>query len=61
MQTRVYVIFSHTEQCCEIMHMTPKAFINLCQGIRGTDTIKDAFQLINMEQVVKFLHILDIT
>jgi len=33
----------HTERCCDIIRMGPVAFINLCQQIRGTWMVKDAF------------------
>jgi len=33
----------HTERCRDIIRMGPKTFINLCQRIRGTMMVKDAF------------------
>jgi len=33
----------HTERCRDIIRMGPKTFINLCQRIRGTRIVKDAF------------------
>ncbi|XP_068466573.1 uncharacterized protein [Phaseolus vulgaris] len=48
----------HTERCRDIIRMSPEAFINLCQRIRGTDMVKDAFRSIVEEQVAKFLHII---
>jgi len=32
----------HIERCCDIIRMDSKAFINLCQRIRGTGMVKDA-------------------
>jgi len=32
-----------TKRCRDIIRMGPKAFINLCQRIRGTKMVKDAF------------------
>nr|KYP59498.1 Putative nuclease HARBI1 [Cajanus cajan] len=47
----------HTEQCRHIICMGPMAFITLCERIRGTGLVKDAFRSIVEEQVAKFLHI----
>jgi len=38
--------------------MGPKAFINLCQRIRGTDKVKDAFGSTIEEQVARCLRII---
>jgi len=48
-----------TERCRDIFSMGLKAFINLCQRIRGTRMVKDAFRSTTEEQVAKFLHIID--
>jgi len=48
----------HTERCRDIIRMAPKAFINLCQRLRGTRMVKDAFRSTVEEQVAKFLHII---
>ncbi|KAL2347776.1 hypothetical protein Fmac_001776 [Flemingia macrophylla] len=47
----------HTEQCRDIIRMGPEAFINLCQRVRATGLVKDAFRSTVEEQVAKFLHI----
>jgi len=44
----------HTERCRDINHMSSEAFINLCQRIKGTMMVKDAYNL----QLTKFLHII---
>nr|KYP48369.1 Putative nuclease HARBI1 [Cajanus cajan] len=38
--------------------MGPAAFINLCERVRATGLVKDAFQSTVEEQVAKFLHII---
>ena len=48
----------HTERCRDIIRMIPEAFINLCQRIRGTGMVKDAFRSTVEEQVATFLHII---
>jgi len=48
----------HTEQCHDIIHMGPKAFLQLCQQIRGTGLVKDAYRSTVEEQVAKFLQII---
>ncbi|KAL2319923.1 hypothetical protein Fmac_028892 [Flemingia macrophylla] len=50
-----YII--HTEQCRDIIRMGPMAFINLCERLRATGLVKDAFRSTVEEQVAKFLHI----
>ncbi|KAL2341130.1 hypothetical protein Fmac_009070 [Flemingia macrophylla] len=47
----------HTEQCRDIIRMGPMAFINLCERVRATGLVKDAFRSTVEEQVAKFLHI----
>ena len=46
----------HTERCRDIIRMSPEAFINLCQRIRGTGMVKDAFRSTVEEQVANSLH-----
>jgi len=48
----------HTNQCCNIICMGLKAFINLCHRLRATGFVKDAFQSTVEEQVAKFMHII---
>jgi len=48
----------HSERCRDIICMGPEAFINLCQRIRGTGMVKDAFLSIVEEQVAKLLYII---
>ncbi|XP_068487124.1 uncharacterized protein [Phaseolus vulgaris] len=48
----------HTEQSRHIIRMGPKAFIKLCERIRGTGLVKDAYRSTVEEQVAKFLHII---
>jgi len=50
--------FVHTERCRDIICMSLEAFINLCQRIRETKMVKDAFRSTVEEQVAKFLHII---
>ncbi|KAL2339778.1 hypothetical protein Fmac_007718 [Flemingia macrophylla] len=47
----------HTEQCRDIIRMGPVTFINLCERVRATGLVKDAFRSTVEEQVAKFLHI----
>ncbi|KAL2327743.1 hypothetical protein Fmac_021170 [Flemingia macrophylla] len=47
----------HTEQSRHIIRMGPVAFINLCERVRATTLVKDAFRSTVEEQVAKFLHI----
>jgi len=35
--------FVHTERSRDIIRMRPKAFIQLCEWIRATEVVKDAF------------------
>ena len=46
------------EQFRDIIHMGPQAFLELCQRIRGTGLVKDAYRSTVEEQVAKFLHII---
>ncbi|KAL2323198.1 hypothetical protein Fmac_027577 [Flemingia macrophylla] len=48
----------HTEQCRDIIRMGPETFINLCQQVRATGLVKDAFRSTMKDQVTKFLHII---
>ena len=48
----------HTEQSRDIIRMRPKAFIKLCERIRATGLVKDAYRSTVEEQVAKFLHII---
>jgi len=48
----------HTEKCRDIIRMGPKAFLQLCQRIRGTGLVKDAYRSTVEEQIAKFLHII---
>ncbi|XP_068483377.1 uncharacterized protein [Phaseolus vulgaris] len=48
----------HTEQSRHIIRMGPEAFIKLCERIRGTGLVKDAYRSTVEEQVAKFLHII---
>jgi len=48
----------HTEQSRDIIRMGPEAFIQLCQRIRATGLVKDAYRSTVEEQVAKFLHII---
>jgi len=48
----------HTEQSRDIIRMRPEAFIQLCQRIRATGLVKDAYRSVVEEQVAKFLHII---
>jgi len=48
----------HTERSRDIIHMGPKTFIQLCERIRATEVVKDAYRSTVEEQVAKFLHII---
>ncbi|XP_068476540.1 protein ALP1-like [Phaseolus vulgaris] len=48
----------HTERSRDIIRMGPKAFIQLCERIRATEVVKDAYRSTVEEQVAKFLHII---
>ena len=48
----------HTEQSRHIIRMGLEAFIKLCERIRGTGLVKDAYRSTVEEQVAKFLHII---
>ncbi|XP_068486360.1 protein ALP1-like [Phaseolus vulgaris] len=48
----------HIEQSRHIIRMGPKAFIKLCERIRETGLVKDAYRSTVEEQVAKFLHII---
>ena len=48
----------HTERCRDIIRMGPEAFIHLCQRLRETGYVKDAFRSTVEEQEAKFLHII---
>jgi len=48
----------HTEQSRDIIRMGPEAFIKLCERIRATGIVKDAYRTTLEEQVAKFLHII---
>jgi len=46
----------HIERSRDIMRMGPEAFIQLCERIRATEVVKDAYRSTVEEQVSKFLH-----
>ncbi|ESW15732.1 hypothetical protein PHAVU_007G097400 [Phaseolus vulgaris] len=46
----------HIERSRDIMRMGPEAFIQLCERIRATEVVKDAYSSTVEEQVSKFLH-----
>ena len=48
----------HTEQCHDIIRIGRETFLQLCQRIRGTGLVKDAYRSTVEEQVAKFLHII---
>jgi len=48
----------HTERSRDIIRMGPQAFIQLCQRIRQTGLVNDAYQSTVEEQLAKFLHII---
>jgi len=48
----------HTNRCRDIIRMGPEAFINLCNRLRSTGLVNDAFRSTVEEQVAKFLHII---
>ena len=48
----------HTEQSRCIIRMGPEAFIKLCERIRATGLVKDAYRSTMEEQVANFLHII---
>ena len=48
----------HTKRCRDIIRMGLEAFIHLCQQLRETGYVKDAFRSTVEEQVAKFLHII---
>jgi len=48
----------HTERSRDIIRMRPKTFIQLCEQIRATEVVKDAYRSTVEEQVAKFLHII---
>ena len=48
----------HTERCRDIIRMGPKVFLQLCQRIRETGLVKDAYRSTREKQVAKFLHII---
>ena len=48
----------HTEQSRHIIRMGSEAFIKLCERIRETGLVKDAYRSTVEEQVAKFLHII---
>jgi len=48
----------HTEQYRDIICMGLETFLQLCQRIRETRLVKDAYRSIVEEQVAKFLHII---
>ena len=48
----------HTERSRGIIRMGPEAFIQLCERIRATEVVKDAYRSTVEEQVAKFLHII---
>jgi len=48
----------HTERSRDIIFMRPQAFIQLCQRIRQTRLVKDAYRSTMEEQLAKFLHII---
>ena len=48
----------HTERSRDIIGMGPQAFIQLCQRIRQTELVKDAYRSTMEEQLAKFLHII---
>jgi len=43
----------HNEQCHDIIRKGPEAFLQLCQRIRGTGLVKDAYRSTVEEQVAK--------
>jgi len=48
----------HTERSRDIIRMRPEAFIQLCERIRVTKVVKDAYCSTVEEQIAKFLHII---
>ena len=48
----------HTERSHDIIRMGPQAFIQLCQRIKQTGLVKDAYRSTVEEQLAKFLHII---
>jgi len=48
----------HTERSRDIIRMGPKALIQLCERIRVTEVVNDAYRSTAEEQVAKFLHII---
>jgi len=48
----------HTERSRDIIRMGPQTFIQLCQQIRQTRLVKDAYRSTVEEQLAKFLHII---
>jgi len=48
----------HTKRSRDIIRMGPATFIQLCEQIRATEVVKDAYHSIVEEQVAKFLHII---
>jgi len=48
----------HTKRSHDIIRMGPEAFIQLCERIRATKVVKDAYRSTVEEQVAKFLHII---
>ncbi|XP_068476524.1 uncharacterized protein [Phaseolus vulgaris] len=49
----------NTEECCDIICMGLEAFLQLCQRIKETGFVKDAYRSTVEEQVAKFLHIIE--
>jgi len=48
----------HSEQSRDIIRMGPEVFIKLCERIRATGLVKDAYRSTVEEQGAKFLHII---
>jgi len=48
----------HTERSRDIIRIGPEAFIQLCEQIRATKIVNDAYRSTFEEQVAKFLHII---
>jgi len=50
----------HTKQCRDIIRMGPEAFLQLCQRIRGTRLVKNAYRSTVEEQLRNFCTLLGI-
>jgi len=49
----------HTECSRDIIRMGLETLIQLCEWIRATEVVKDAYRSTIEEQVAKFLHIIE--